>query len=106
MTYSVGEQVRFSVTISSTGTTAPEGSDVSLIVTSPAGVDTTYAKAALVQTPATSGDSTSIGAVKFYRDVLINLRGRWSYQFKSTGLVVGAAGGAIAAIGPHASTST
>lgn len=103
--YVTGETVRFSFEMVSTATTAPEAATVHLVITNPAALDVVIPKAQL-STHASTKQTAGVGACVFYKDYVVDLPGRWTYEFVSTGIIVTKSGGAVAVARPYASTST
>lgn len=105
--YSVGDNVEVAFVIGSSQSTTPETSSVHLIVTQPDGTDLaryTTANGLTKSTP--SSDSTQVGWARWAKLVPVDMHGRWTYQFTSTGTVRTSMGGAFAVARPLASTST
>jgi len=112
--YDVGDQVRLSYIVASTGSTNPTvGTVPKLVVTSPTAVDSVVAVGSMTAVPSsdlaeftTKTDTTSQGVGGWYYDFTLTAHGRWTYQFRSTGTITASEGGAFAVARPLASTST
>ena len=104
--YSVGDNVELSYRIGSTASTQPETAAVHLIVTDPTGIDSKYTTASGLSKSVPTSDSTTEGWALWKKVLLLNVPGRWTYQFTSTGSILTSAGNALGVARPLASTST
>lgn len=106
--YWLGNNIRLSYTVGSTASTQPDQAVVTLVVTDPDGIDQVYStgSSAPLSKSVPSSDSTSEGWARWTRLVPATKPGRWTYAFRSTGILLTAASGAFAVTRPLASTST
>ncbi len=87
--YDIGDTIRLSATIqNSTG--AYTNATVTLVIQTPSSTDRVIA----------SGSLTSTGTGRYKYEFQPDVAGRWSYEFRSTGLVRGTQGDAFA-VRPH-----
>jgi hypothetical protein len=78
--YDIGDLVRLRLTFTDIASVATDPTAVTIIVTSPSGIVTTYLDAV--------NDPAAVGA--FYKDILPNEAGVWRYRGTGTGAVVAA----------------